>query len=256
FGNLSDFNPNTDAVSFEAMHPIDQWALLKLNTLVTDVRQAYDTFVFHRVFSLTYHFCTVQMSSIYMDVLKDRMYCEATNSEPRRSAQTAMSEILHTLIRLLAPVLVHTGEEAWNALEHKPEAVDSVHLATLPEVQASRAGRFSPDQWDNLLALRDDILKCLEGLRQDKAIASNQEASVTVQCCQETAELLNSFGIDQLAALCIVSDITVVAGHETAEISAIKSQNQKCQRCWNYTPGVGTHDAYLDLCDRCHAVLT
>ena len=256
FGNISDFNPKTDAVPFDTLYAIDQWALQKLDTLVTEVHHAYDTFVFHRVFSLIYHFCTVEMSSIYMDVLKDRMYCEAPNSDARRSAQTAMTEILHTLIRLLAPVLVHTAEEAWNALEHKPQDVDSVHLATLPEANASRIGQFSPDQWGGLLALRDDILRCLEDLRQTKAIASNQEASVTVQCNQETADLLNAFGTVQVSALCIVSDIKVVTGPETAEISATKSLDQKCQRCWNYTPSVGTHDSHVDLCDRCHAVVT
>ena len=255
FGNTHDFSPHKDAISFEAMEAIDQWALQKLDTLVTEVRHAYDRFVFHRVFSLVYHFCTVEMSSIYMDVLKDRMYCNATNSASRRSAQTAMSEILNTLIRLLAPILIHTCEEAWTALESKSQDVDSVHLATLPEAKSSRVGKFALDQWADLLALRDDILRCLEGLRQDKVIASNQEASVLVQCGQETAELLNAFGVEQLAALCIVSDIKVVTGPETAEITATKSENQKCQRCWNYTPGVGTHDAFPDLCDRCHAVL-
>jgi isoleucyl-tRNA synthetase len=256
FGNLSDFNPKTGAVPLDTLYAIDQWALQKLDTLVTEVHQAYDSFVFHRVFSLVYHFCTVEMSSIYMDVLKDRMYCESPNSEARRSAQTAMSEILHTLIRLLAPVLVHTAEEAWGALEHKPQDVDSVHLATLPEAHTSRLGKFSSDQWDGLLALRDSILRCLEDLRQTKAIASNQEASVTVQCNQETADLLNAFGTEQVAALCIVSHIKVVTGHDALEISATKSLDQKCQRCWNYTPSVGTHESHPDLCDRCHSVVT
>ncbi len=256
FGNTNDFNPNTDAVAFDSMYAIDQWALQKLNTLVAEVHNANETFVFHRIFSLIYHFCTVEMSSIYMDVLKDRMYCEASDSASRRSAQTAMSEILNTLIRLLAPILVHTCEEAWEALQYKPEDVDSVHLATMPNANVSLTGKFSPQQWDCLLALRDNVLRSLEGLRQDKAIASNQEASVLIQCNQETADLLNAFGIDQYAALCIVSEVEVVAGEEdAATVSATKCQAQKCQRCWNYTPSVGTHPSHTDLCDRCHAVL-
>jgi isoleucyl-tRNA synthetase len=195
------------------------------------------------------------MSSIYMDVLKDRLYCEAADSEARRSAQTAMSDILNTLIRLLAPVLIHTCEEAWDALAYKPEDVDSVHLACMPEALPTLKGTFTPEQWDTLLAVRDAIFRCLEGLKQDKVIARNPETSVTVQCDQETADLLNAYGTDQYAALCIVSEIKVVPGHESIEISAAKSQAQKCERCWNYLATVGTHDSHPDLCDRCHAVV-
>jgi len=255
FGNISDFNPNTDAVPFDDMLAIDQWALQKLAALITDVRQAYDNFVFHRAFSAIYQFCTVEMSSLYMDVLKDRMYCEARDSQARRSAQTAMSEILNAMIRLLAPVLIHTCEEAWNALEHKPEDVDSVHLATLPEAPSTGTGKFTAQQWDTLLDIRDAIFRCLEGLKQDKVIARNPETCVTIQCDQDTATLLAAFGTDQFATLCIVSEIKVVPGHETLEIQAIKSEAQKCERCWNHLPTVGTHASHPDLCDRCHAVL-
>jgi isoleucyl-tRNA synthetase len=255
FGNTSDFNPNTDKVPFEAMYAIDQWALQKLNILVAEVSQAYEGFAFHKVFSQIYQFCTVEMSSIYMDVLKDRMYCDHPTSRSRRSAQTAMSEILNALIRLLAPILVHTCEEAWEAQIHKPDHVDSVHLATMPKTKSRLKGKFSLDQWDRLMALRDDILRCLEGLRQDKVIASNQEASVTVLADQETSDLLNAFGTDQFAALCIVSVIEVVPGHDTTTIAATKSEAQKCQRCWNYVSSVGTHDTHPDLCHRCHTVL-
>ncbi|MCF7973653.1 MAG: isoleucine--tRNA ligase [Phycisphaerae bacterium] len=256
FGNTSDFDPNTDAVPFDTMYAIDQWALQKLNTLVAEVNQAYESFVFHKVFSLIYQFCTVEMSSIYMDVLKDRMYCDIPNSQSRRSAQTAMSEILNALIRLLTPILVHTCEEAWEALDHKPDPVDSVHLATMPTAKSGLNGKFSLDQWDSLLTLRDDILRCLEGLRQDKAIASNQEASVTVNADQETTDLLNAFGTDHFAALCIVSAIELIPGQDATIITATKSEAQKCQRCWNYVASVGTHESHPDLCHRCHAVLT
>lgn len=255
FGNTNDFNPNTDVVPFDDMLAIDQWALQKLGDLITEVRRAYDGFVFHRAFSAIYQFCTVEMSSIYMDVLKDRMYCEATNSPARRSAQTAMSEILNALIRLLAPVLIHTCEEAWHALEHKPEDVDSVHLATLPEPPATGEGKFTAEQWNRLLDIRDAIFRCLEGLKQDKVISRNPETRVTVLCDQTTADLINTFGTAPYATLCIVSEIEVVPGHESLEIQAVKTEAQKCERCWNHLPTVGTHASHPDLCDRCHAVL-
>ncbi|MHC4353487.1 MAG: isoleucine--tRNA ligase, partial [Planctomycetota bacterium] len=116
FGNIDDFDPNKHSVSYDQMHEIDKWAMQKLQKLIADVTDAYDNFVFHRVYSLMYNFCTVEMSSIYMDVLKDRMYCDAADSQSRRSAQTAMYSILDAMIRMLAPILAHTAEEAWAAM--------------------------------------------------------------------------------------------------------------------------------------------
>jgi isoleucyl-tRNA synthetase len=116
-GNIDDFNPNKHTIVYEQMFEIDRWAIQQLQKLIIEVTQAYEEFLFHRVFSLLYNFCTVQMSSIYMDVLKDRMYCDAADSLSRRSGQTAMYKILDSLIRMLAPILVHTAEEAWAAMK-------------------------------------------------------------------------------------------------------------------------------------------
>jgi len=138
------------------------------------------TLSFHRVFSLIYNFCTVEMSSIYMDVLKDRLYCDATDSKSRRSAQTAMHRILDGLVRLLAPVLAHTAEEAWAAMKHKSQDVESVHLAIMPKVDESIDWQGEQAKWDKVMALRDEVLRVLEGLRQAQNIASNQEATVNI----------------------------------------------------------------------------
>ncbi|MHC4125328.1 MAG: isoleucine--tRNA ligase, partial [Planctomycetota bacterium] len=137
FGNLNDFDPNTNSVPYRQMFEIDRWAMQQLQKLIANVQQAYEDFIFHRVFSLIYNFCTVEMSSIYMDLLKDRMYCDAAESLSRRSAQTAMHKILDNLIRMLAPVLVHTAEEAWDTMKFKSQHLDSVHLAEMPTVEES-----------------------------------------------------------------------------------------------------------------------
>jgi len=254
-GNLNGFDPAQHAVSYEQMTAIDQWAMCQLQKLIADVTDAYENFVFHRVFSLLYNFCTIEMSSIYMDVLKDRMYCDATDSVSRRSGQTVMHHILDALVRLLAPILAHTAEEAWEAMAAQGEDCDTVHLAALPKVDASIDYAGQQAKWDKLMALRDEVLRTLEGLRQDKTIASNQEATVTLRCTDDDAAAINAFGLEAFAALCIVSEVKLEAGADATTITAAKSTHEKCQRCWNYWPSVGVNAEHADLCERCAAVV-
>ncbi|MBN2183238.1 MAG: class I tRNA ligase family protein, partial [Sedimentisphaerales bacterium] len=254
-GNIDDFEPEKHAVPYGEMLQIDRWAMQQLQKLIANITQAYDSFVFHRVFSLLYNFCTIEMSSIYMDVLKDRMYCDATSSLSRRSAQTAMYRILDSLVRMLAPILAHTAEEAWAAMKFKSEHVDTVHFAHMPQVDAAIDYQKDEPKWQKLMELRDEVLRVLEGLRREKQIASNQEASVTISCNDENAALLNEFGIEQFAALCIVSEVRLQQNAGDTIVSAQKSEHQKCQRCWNYWPSVGSDGEYPDLCKRCMEVV-
>ena len=256
FGNIDDFDPNSNSVEYDDMFEIDKWAIQQLQNLIINVTQSYDTFIFHRVFTLIYNFCTVEMSSIYMDVLKDRVYCDAADSLSRRSAQTAMYKILDTLIRLLAPVLVHTAEEAWQTMKFKSENFESIHLAHMPKPDDSINCKDHEPKWARIMSLRDDVLKILEKLRQDQRIKSNQEAGVTIHCKEENlAKILADFGLDQFAALCIVSEVKVETGAAETKITAGKSSHQKCQRCWNYWPTVGVDSDHPDLCKRCIDVI-
>jgi isoleucyl-tRNA synthetase len=289
-GNVDDFEPGTQGVKYEEMFEIDKWAVRELQKLIAEVTEAYEEFAFHRVFSLIYNFCTVEMSSIYMDVLKDRMYCDAADSRSRRSAQTAMYRILDALVRMLAPILVHTAEEAWAAMGSssvKPlrgrreacseeEQLDSclrrndeergndkgeaqgdssVHLAEMPKVDDSIDLESEAEKWDKLMGLRDEVLRVLEGLRREKKIASNQEASVTINCGEETEALLNEFGLEHFAALCIVSEVKLQKSADATTVAAQKSEHSKCQRCWNYWPSVGKNSEHADLCERCAEVV-
>jgi isoleucyl-tRNA synthetase len=255
-GNIDDFDPQQHAVPYEQMLEIDKWAMQRLQKLIADVTDAYENFIFHRVFSLLYNFCTVEMSSIYMDVLKDRMYCEAADGPARRSAQTGMYHIFGALVRLLTPILAHTAEEAWEAMNVRPESCDSVHLAGMPKLDPAIDYAADEAKWQKLMSLRDEVLRTLEGLRQDKTIASNQEASVTMRCSAEDAEALKAFGLDQFAALCIVSEVKLEEGAESTTVTAGKSQHEKCQRCWNYWPTVGANSNHPDLCERCATVVS
>jgi isoleucyl-tRNA synthetase len=255
FGNIDDFDPARHTVAYEQMAEIDKWAMQQLQRLIAEVTEAYESFTFHRVFSLLYNFCSVQMSSIYMDVLKDRMYCDGADSSSRRSGQTAMYHVLSALVRMLAPILVHTAEEAWEAMKVKPEDCDSVHLAHMATVDPSIDYSVLQTKWQKLMDLRDEVLRTLEGLRRDKAIASNQEASVTMHCTAEDAAALKQFGIEQFAALCIVSEVNLEDGAAQTAVTAGKSLHPKCQRCWNYWPSVGADANHPDLCHRCAEVV-
>ncbi len=257
-GNIDDFDPRYHAVAYGDMLDIDKWAMQQLQKLIADVTENYSNFIFHRVFSLLYNFCTVEMSSIYMDVLKDRLYCDAADSLSRRSAQTAMYRILLALVKMLAPLMVHTAEEAWGAIRHKDEDVTSIHLAHMPELDKSVDVHQDEERWKILTNLRDDVLRVLEDLRKNKKINSNQEASVTIYSDDEKIlETVESFGIDNFAAFCIVSEVKLHNGSkDKTMVVAEKSSHQKCQRCWNYWPSVGKDENYPDICQRCIEVVT
>ena len=257
FGNIDDFNPKEHTVPYDDMCEIDRWAMQQLQKLVVNVTEAYENFVFHRVFSLIYNFCTVEMSSIYMDVLKDRMYCERHDGPLRRSGQTAMYTILDRLVRMLAPILVHTSEEAWAAMKYKSQDLESVHLTEMPKVDESIDWQKDDVRWSKITLLRDEVLRVLEALRQEKEIASNQQASVKINCSDDDLlGILKNFGLDQFAALCIASEVKLQHSEGQTTVTAEKSTHQKCQRCWNYWPSVGSDENYPDLCKRCVDVVS
>ncbi|HUV42175.1 MAG TPA: isoleucine--tRNA ligase [Sedimentisphaerales bacterium] len=251
FGNIDDFDPDKNAVPYGQMSQIDRWAMQQLQKLIAGVTEAYEEFAYHRVFSLIYNFCTIETSSIYMDVLKDTLYCQPADSPSRRSAQTAVSRILDALVRMLAPILVHTAEEAWAAMKFKSETVDSVHLAGMPIVDESIDRQSQQQSWDTIMDMRDQVLRVLEDLRREKEITSNQQACVTVYCSNDDLAVLKDFGCEQFAALCIVSEVKLQQGEGETRVEAAKSTHQKCHRCWNYWPSVGTDKQHPDLCRRC-----
>ena len=252
--NIDDYAPSM-AVAYADMPGVDRWAMQRLMELVAGVNEAYDAFAFHRVFTLLYNFCAVDMSSIYMDVLKDRLYCDAPDSVSRRSAQTVMHQTLGALVRMLAPILAFTAEEAWAALKHKPEPTASVHMAHMPRPDPAIDFAVQAPEWTKLMALRDEVLRALEQLRKAETINSNQEAAVDVTIADtDLWEVVQRFTPQAFAALCITSEVRL---HKegTPGVVADKSPHPKCQRCWNYWPTVGGDAEYADLCSRCAQVV-
>ncbi len=255
-GNTSDFDPSKNSIPYEKMFEIDRWAMQKLQKLINEVTDAFENFLFHKVYTLIYNFCVIEMSNIYMDLLKDRLYCEAKDSPSRRSAQSAMYKILDALVRMLAPVLAYTAEEIYENMNVKTEAAESIHLLKWPEIDKTIDWQKQEPKWEKLMGLRDEVLKELEGLRQKQTIASNQESTVTISTDDsDLIDTVEQFGIENFAALCIVSEVKLNKVKSQKLVSAEKSPYKKCRRCWNYWPSVGQNANDPDLCSRCVEVI-
>jgi isoleucyl-tRNA synthetase len=268
FGNLNGFDPAQDAVPVGQMLELDRWALSQLAALVRDCLDAYERFAFFRVYSLLTQFCSLQMSAFYVDVLKDRMYCDAAKGASRRSAQTAMYEILSALIRLSAPILVHTAEEAWGWFRKLggAAAAPSVHLAMMPETRPEWANPELDAKWDRLLKVRADVNRELDKLRKSEVIGKSLEATVTLFAeGEQLKKLLADFGADGLSAILMTSQVEFAAakgaefaaGQDTAGLSVKvgKSGLPKCGRCWNQRKDVGSVAKHPQLCRRCAEVV-
>lgn len=260
-----DFNPDQDMVNPDELFEIDKWALCRLNALVQDCLAAYDKYQFHLVYHNISNFCIIDLSKLYIDITKDRLYTEKKNSKARRSAQTAMFVILDTLVRLLAPILSFTADEIWEAMPHSAkDNKESVFLNDMPEYKDYSAFERTAEKYDRLFALRDDVMKALELARAEKVIGKSLEAKVEIFTQdQAVQDLLASFA-DELATVFIVSQATVQSGPapegaltETESGMAVlvsEADGHKCDRCWMHkTEGSLTQDGFL--CRRCEAVL-
>src|SRR5574340_71683 len=211
-GKLADFDP-ADPVPGDELAEIDQWILLRAGELVARCLQWDDEFAFHKVYHALYDFATVDLSAVYFDVLKDRLYTSAPKSPARRSAQTALYRLTYALARLLEPILTFTTEEVWSHFNRPAGAPDSVHLATFPEPEELTAGlgevqRARTANWERLIEVREQVLKSLEVARQEKFIGAPLEAAVRLRANSELYRLLNEYE-SELPALFIVSEVVL-----------------------------------------------
>jgi len=262
-GNTNDFDFEKDKVAFADMQELDQWALMRLQQLKKEVEAAYEAYDFHVLFHAIHNFCTVEMSSFYLDIIKDRLYVSKADDPARRSAQTAMYEILNDLIVMLAPVLSFTMEEVWQFMKKPANAPESVQMLPWPEVKAEYIDEALETKFDNFIAIRSEVTKVLEGHRQNKTIGNSLEAKVLLYAEGEALDILKSVEKD-LATLIIVSQVEVqegVAGGEEAtgrndlRVTIKPADGHKCERCWTYSESVGKNPAHPELCDRCAAVV-
>lgn len=263
-GNLCDFDPDADALAFDALQEIDLWALHKFDALVGKVKESYETYEFHNAYHAIHNFCVVDMSNFYLDVAKDRLYTEKTDSKTRRAVQTVMYRILSGMTRLLSPILAYTGDEIWKAMRHaKSEDARSAVLNEFPAPSGVQADEAFVARWDRIHAIRDDVKKALEKARKQKVIGSSLDAKVTLYCEGDLYDFAKSVEQALLPAL-IVSAVEIVQGG-TGEFTELElpgfsvtvahADGEKCARCWMYSGTVGADPDHADLCERCAHVL-
>ena len=262
-GNTSDFDYEKDKVAFGDMQELDQWALMRLQQLKKEVEAAYEAYDFHVLFHAIHNFCTVEMSSFYLDIIKDRLYVSKADDPARRSAQTAMYEILNDLIVMISPVLSFTMEEVWQFMKKPANAPESVQMLPWPEVKEEYLNEELETKFDNFIAIRGEVTKVLEGHRQNKTIGNSLEAKVVLFAEGEALDILKSVEKD-LPTLLIVSQVEVnegAAGGEEAtgradlKVTVKPADGHKCERCWTYSESVGKNPDHPDLCERCAAVV-
>jgi isoleucyl-tRNA synthetase len=243
------------------MLELDRLILHRLQKLTARLRQAYETYEFQVLYHSLLNFCVVDLSAFYLNILKDRLYISAPKSHARRSAQTALYELLHALLRLMAPVLSFTADEVWGYVKRRPGDPDSVHLAEFPPVREDLVDEALAQRWDQLLAVREVALKRLEEARQGKVIGTSLEAVAEVRAAPPLLDLLAGHRED-LTAIFIVSGVDVArasdgdpGGEGPAAVRVQRAPGRKCERCWNYLESVGKDAKHPKICHRCVAAL-
>ncbi len=257
-GNLHDFDPNTDCVADAELFEIDRWALMRLEQVVAAVREAYDNFEFHDAFYAIHHFCVVDLSNFYLDVLKDRLYVEEAAGVKRRAAQTAIYRILNAITRLLSPILAFTAEEIWSFMPHTAEEdARAALLNEMPQAEPVSEPEFEA-RWARIHALRTDVQKALEEARAAKVIGGSLEAKVTLFCSPELLTFAQS--VEALLPTVLIVSQVVLCGEGTGDfagdvagltISVTHADGGKCCRCWSYSDTVKDEGDAAGLCARC-----
>ncbi len=254
-GNLKDFDPAVDTVAYSDLTEIDQWVLYKLAKLSDRVREAYRQYEFHIVYHSIYQFCSVELGGFYLDVLKDRLYCDLPNGLERRSSQTAMHAVLVELVKLIAPMMAFTADEIWQHLP-KTDDIKSVHLTRWDQLPDDYYNEAIEKNWSKMLEVRHLVTKALEEARSDKKLGSSNDAVITIIGSKEHISQLQPFA-DSLSMLYIVSDVKLVTADEDddeIEVVVELAEDEKCHRCWRRLDSVGKMSD-KHICKRCHDVI-
>ncbi|MFA5194062.1 MAG: class I tRNA ligase family protein, partial [Verrucomicrobiia bacterium] len=257
-GNLSDFDPAKDAVPAAKLEELDRWALSRLQGLIKTCREAYASYEFHRAYHGVNQFCTVDLSSFYLDILKDRLYTLGKLSHERRSSQTVMHSIATALAKLLAPAVPFTADEVWQSLRPGGgrEALDSVHLALLPEHDNRLFDGELEARWERLQVLRQAVAVDLEKARAAGTIGKSLEAAVTLSGGDPETQAMLKYFEAQLPALLIVSQVAIELDREAPfSVKVAPALGQKCARCWRWERSVGQDTGHPAICARCVSVV-
>ena len=262
-GNTSDFDYETEKVPFVEMEELDRWALMHTQLLKKEVTAAYESYDFYVLYHAIHNFCTVEMSAFYLDIIKDRLYASKADAKKRRSAQTAMYEIMQDLVTMLTPILSFTMEEVYQFMTKPADAPESVQMLSWPVVHEEYIDEALETKWEEFIEIRGEITKILENARRAKTIGHSLDAKVELHATDDALRILQTVG-DDLANVLIVSQASVVTGleggteatgREDLMVTVKAAEGQKCERCWIYSDSVGEDAEHPTLCHRCVEVL-
>lgn len=264
-GNLFDFDPQADSVDVKQMPDMDRFMLHRLQSLIRRATDAYNSYEFHVVYHSLYQYCTIDLSAVYLDIIKDRLYTSPGDSPIRRSAQTVMYHTVSAITRMMAPILPFTAEEVWSYIPGAVSTAESVHFTDFPEIDESLIDKELAAKWDRLLAVRGEATRVLENARVNKTIGHSLDASLTIAAKGDFFDLLQSYAED-LRAFFIVSQAQLVdidsadtSFSETAidevKIRVVPAAGDKCQRCWVHDTSVGKNPDHPMVCSRCQTSL-
>ena len=259
-GNMAGFNQATDSVPGEKLLGFDAWILLKAEDLVRKCLDWYREYAFHKVYRAVYEFASTDLSALYFDVSKDRLYTSGPTSQARRSGQTALYRLNLALARLLSPILSFTCEEVWLHTPHAKGETASVHTNFFPEPADLSLGitaeqREQAADWDRLVPVRNQVLKVLDAARDEKIIGSSLEAAVTLRAAGDLHALLEKLAAD-LPGFFIVSQVSLLpANTDTLEADVERASGDKCERCWKYTTDVGSDKELASVCGSCAKIV-
>ena len=260
-GNLNNFDYANDKVDYKDMFEIDKWAMHKLEELKEKTTEYYDKYEFYSLFQEITYFCSMEMSSFYLDIVKDRLYCEGTTSIERRSAQTVLTEVLKVLVRIISPVLSFTADEIWERIPEALKEEESVHLSKWIEANPEYLNEELAKKWDKIARLRREVNKKLEAERQTGLIGHSLDARVLLNIANDEYSFIKDYTENEVSDLFIVSQVKFVNDNlaeseiEGISISGEKASGEKCERCWKYDEKVGHNHNHPDVCPRCASVL-
>ena len=258
-GNIFDFDPNKDMVKYEDLEEIDKYALLKLNDLVKKCTESYNKYDFHEAYQAINVFCVTDMSSFYLDILKDRLYSTIPTSRERRAAQTTMYIILNTLVKLLAPMTCFTAEEIWSFMPKlSSEDVESVMLTNYPNYNEQYENEEIRTKWEKIVKIKEIVAKKLEEARAEKVIGHSLNAKVIIYAEAEDYNFIKE-NLQLLQSVFIISSLEVQknerADEEKLGVKVEVAPGEKCERCWMYSETVGEDHDQPTLCHRCAEVM-
>ena len=260
-GNLNDFDYANDKVDYKDMFEIDKWAMHKLEELKAKTTDFYDKYEFYSLFQEITYFCSMEMSSFYLDIVKDRLYCEGTTSIERRSTQTILTEVLKVLVRIISPVLSFTADEIWERIPEALKEEESVHLSKWIEARPEYLNKELAQKWDKIARLRREVNKKLEAERQTGLIGHSLDARVLLNIANDEYSFIKDYTENEVSDLFIVSQVKFVNDNlaeseiEGINIAVEKASGEKCERCWKYDEKVGHNHNHPDVCPRCANVL-